>query len=264
MRTGWRRVAHDLKNRRFVDAYSAALVGFVLAVLSLIGDIVPDQVRWAVLLAGVGFLALRVTVPEAGIRSADDILQDRFAFDEKSLPERLKNAKEIWIFAPTAVNLLSAHNCDLLRTGILSRPGGVVRVVVLDPAQEAAVKIATRQLDDSIDFPVQEFSSSLQTTLQLLRAVASWNLTGTFEYRLLDYNPGFSLVAVDPGSRNGHIIVEFHGFHNEATSSRMHVEIARNQSEQWYEYWTEQFTRIWHAAKPFPPSDKDALEAVET
>lgn len=264
MPTGWRRIAHNLRNRRFVDAYSAALVAFVLAVLSLIGDIVPVQVRWSVLLAGVGFLALRVTIPESGIHSADDIFQDRFAFDDRSLPDRLKNAKEIWIFAPTAVNLLSAHNCDLLRTAILSRPGGVVRVVVLDPAEEAAVKIATRQLDDSVDFPVQNFSSSLQTTLQLLHAVAAWNLTGTFEYRLLGYNPGFSLFAVDPSSRNGHIIVEFHGFHNEATSSRMHIEITRSQSEQWYEYWTEQFTRIWHAAKPLPPSDKAALEAVET
>jgi hypothetical protein len=262
MATGWRRVAHDLRSRRFVDAYSAALVAFVLAVLSLIGDIVPDQIRWAVLLAGVGLLVLRGTIPESSQHTIDDVLHDRFAFDENPLPDVLKNAKEIWIFAPTAVNLLSAHNCELLRTAILNRSGGVVRVVVLDPAQDAAVQIATRQLDDSLDYPVQNFSSSLQATLRLLRAVASWDIVGTFEYRLLAYNPGFSLVAIDPSARDGRVIVEFHGFHNEATSSRMHIEITRASSGHWYEYWTEQFDRIWRAADILPPGDKRSLGAA--
>lgn len=74
MPSRWKRISQDLKNRRYVDAYSAAFVAFVafvLAVLSLLGDVVPDQLRWAALLAGVGL-----------------------------------NAKEIWIFAPTAINLL--------------------------------------------------------------------------------------------------------------------------------------------------------------
>lgn len=249
-----RRIAHDLRNRRFVDAYSAACVAFVLAVLSLIGDIVPDQIRWAALLAGVGFLVLRITLPESVGVSLDECFQDRFAFDANPLADRLQSAKEIWIYAPTGVNLLSAHNCELLRTGILNRPDGAVRVVVLDPTKEAAVQITTRQLDDSLDYPTQNFSSSLQATLHLLQAVASWNFMGTFAYRLLGYNPGFSMVAIDPSARNGCVIVEFHGFHNEATSSRMHIEITRRQSEHWYDYWTDQFNRIWHAATVSQPN----------
>jgi hypothetical protein len=43
-------------------------------------------------------------------------------------------------------------------------------------------------------------------------------------------------------------VVEFHGFHNEATPSRMHIEISRQQSERWYAYWMEQFNQIWSAA----------------
>ncbi len=78
--------------------------------------------------------------------------------------------------------------------------------------------------------------------------MAAWHVNGSFEYRLLDYNPGFSLVAIDPSARDGRLIVEFHGFHNEATSSRMHMELARQQSDHWYAYWSEQFNRIWEAA----------------
>lgn len=250
MSPGWRRIGRDLKNRRHVDAYSIAFVTFVLAVLSLVPDVVPDQLRWAVLLAGVGILVWRITIPEPLVGTLDDLLHDRFAFDRKPLSERLKNAAEVCIFAPTAVNILSAHNCELLRTGVLNKPDGIVRVVVLDLTNESAVQLATRQLDDSLDYPVQDFRASLQATMRQLGIMASWHLRGSFDYRLLDYNPGFSLVSIDPATRNGHVIVEFHGFHNEATSSRMHIEISRRQSDYWYTYWTNQFSRIWEASLP--------------
>ena len=186
MFVGWRRIGRDLKNRRFVDAYAVAFVAFILAGLSLVTDIVPDQVRWAALLAGIGVLVLRITIPESSSSTMDDLLNDRFAFDANPILDRLRNAREVWVFAPSGVNLLSAHNCEILRTGPLSRAGGVVRVVVLDPAQQAAVQLATRQLDDALDYPVQDFTASLQTTMRLLRAVAAWQVSGSFEYRFLD------------------------------------------------------------------------------
>ena len=247
MASAWRRIGRDLRNRRYVDAYSVAFVTFVLAVLSFVPDLVPDPVRWAVLLAGVGLLVLRITIPESSVGNIDGLLHDRAAFDDRPIAERLKNAAEVWIFAPTAVNFLS-QNSELLRTGALSKPGGTVRVVVLNPANEAAIKLATRQLDDSVDYPTQDVSATLQTTTHLLKSMASWPVRGSFGHKFVDYSPGFSLVAVDPNRRDGSVIVEFHGFHNEATSSRMHIEILRGQSDHWYAYWIEQFDRIWASA----------------
>jgi hypothetical protein len=182
------------------------------------------------------------------VGSADDLLNDRFAFDKTPFADRIEGASEVWIFAPTGINLLSAHNCELIRNKVLARADGVLRVVILNSSNEQAVQLAVRQLDDSLDYPVQDFRDSLATTERQLRAMYGWKIGGSFDYKLLDYNPGFSIVAVDPTSRNGRIIVEFHGFHNKATSSRMHIELTRHQSEPWYGYWTEQFQRIWDAA----------------
>lgn len=250
MASGWRRVGRDLRDRRFIDVYSVAIVAFVLALVSLIGY-GSSQLRWSVVLAALGLLVLRISVPEtAPDASLDDLLRDRFAFDAVSLADRLRDAREVWIFAPSGVNLLTAHNCELLRGGPLSRAGGIVRVVVLDPSRDAAIDLATRQLDDSLDFPTQKFRASLEATIGKLEAITSWPVPGHFQYRLLAYNPGFSLVAIDPSSRSGRLIVEFHAFHNEATSSRMHLEITRKQSDRWYSYWSDQFERIWAAATP--------------
>jgi hypothetical protein len=264
MSGGWRRVGSDLKNRRHVDAYSIAFVTFALAVLSLVPDIVPDEIRWAALLAGVGILVWRITIPKPEIGTLDELLNNRLTFDKEPLSERLKNVTEVCIFAPSAVNILSARNCELLRTEVLNKPDGIVRVVVLDPTNESAVQLAARQLDDSLDYPVQDFRPSLQTTIRQLRVMASWNLRGNFSYRLLDNNPGFSLVAINPTARDGHVIVEFHGFHNESTSSRMHIEISRQQSDHWYAYWTNQFSRIWEASLPPAEGPTPARQAEQS
>lgn len=247
-RSAWRRIASDLKNREYIDAYSIAFVAFGLAVLSLVPDFVPDPLKWAAVLGGVGTLVLRITIPDTQAGSADELLGDRLAFDKTPFSERLEGASVVWIFAPTAINLLSAHNCELMRSKVLSKPDGAVRVVVLNPADSQAIDLAVRQLDDSLDYPVQNFRDSLAATERQLRAMSSWKVAGSLNYGFLDYNPGFSLVAVDPGTRNGRIIVEFHGFHNEATSSRMHVELSRQQSERWYTYWVEQFNQVWKSA----------------
>jgi hypothetical protein len=248
--SGWRRVARDLRDRRFIDVYSVAIVAFVLALVSLIGY-GSSQLRWSVVLAALGLLVLRISVPEtAPDASLDDLLRDRFAFDGVPLADRFKDAREVWIFAPSGVNLLSSHNCELLRTGPLSRSGGVVRVVVLDPSRKAAIDLAAGQLDDALTYPTQQFPAALEATIGKLKAMASWTVPGSFQYRLLAYNPGFSLMAIDPSTRGGRLIVEFHAFHNEATSSRMHVEITRKQSDRWYAYWGDQFERIWAAATP--------------
>jgi hypothetical protein len=256
MHSGLRRIGRNLKQRRYFDAYSIALVAFLLGALSLVPELIPDTVRWAVLLAGVGVLVLRITIPDGSSATMDDLLQDRLAFDRNPITDRLKSAAEVWIFAPTASNLLSAANPELIRTGILSRPGGVVRVVVLDPANEFAVRLARRQLDESVDYPTQDVGETLRLTIKLLTVMRQWPVRGSFAFRLLGYSPGFSLVAIDPRSRDGRIIVEFHGFHNEATLSRMHIEISRQQSERWYAYWMEQFNQIWSAGAD-PPSTGD-------
>lgn len=110
------------------------------------------------------------------------------------------------------------------------------------------MQLTARQLDDSLDQPSQFFRSSLEATIRQLKRMAGWQERGSFEYKVAAYNPGFSLVAIDPGTRHGVVIVEFHGFHNQVTNTRMHIELTRALSEQWYMYWIGQFERIWQAA----------------
>ncbi|MFD8564131.1 hypothetical protein ACWDOR_36960 [Streptosporangium canum] len=243
-----RRLIQDLRIRQNVDAHVVTIIVFAFAVVSIFGDVVPDQLKWAALLSGVGILVYRLTLPEERPEVSASILGDRSAFDSVPLSSALANARDVRIFAPSAVNLLSAHTCETLRRTVLARAGGSVRVVILDPAEKAAVRMASKQLDDSVDFPIQRLPAALDSAVERLDLMSEWEVEGSFRYRLLPYSPGFSVVLIDPDSSKGRAIVEIHGFHNPSTSSRMHLELNRAQNERWYSYWVRQFDYIWREA----------------
>jgi hypothetical protein len=243
------RIVRDIKNRRQLEAYAVAAIALTLAILSIVEAAVPENLKWAALLVGVGLLVYQVTLPSTAGGRAEDILFDRSSFDAEPLSERVGGAREVWIFAPSAINVLSHRNCEALRKEVLADTRGVVRIVVLDPANETAVQLAIRQLDDSLDYPVQDFRQSLGATVRQLALMSAWPVAGTVDYRFLDYNPGFSLVAIDPTRPNGLVIVEMHGFRNDATHSRMHIELRRSDSDRWYDYWLDQFGDIWASAR---------------
>jgi hypothetical protein len=93
-------------------------------------------------------------------------------------------------------------------------------------------------------------AESLSLSRRQIELMSRWPVAGRLEYRFLDYNPGFSLVAVDPSHKDGSVLVEFHAFHNGTTNARMHFDLNRKNSEQWFSYWVSQFDHIWNAAKP--------------
>ncbi|MFG1975515.1 hypothetical protein ACGFJC_39810 [Nonomuraea fuscirosea] len=247
MRDLLRRLVSDFQSRKNIDAYVITFLSLIFAVATVIGDVIPVNLRWAAILSGVGLLVYRLTMPTM-TPSVDQVFVDRSSFDDIPFYRKVADAREVWIAAPSAVNLLSPQNCEALRSSVLSRGDGSLRIVVLDPTEVSAVKIASRQLDGDVDYPVQELSSSLENVVRLLGNVALWEVAGVFEYRLAKFNPGFSLVAIDPLAHKGRILVEIHGYHNQSTSTRMHFELTRQLSDRWYAYWLDQFECIWRDA----------------
>ncbi|HZB32314.1 MAG TPA: hypothetical protein VE465_19300 [Streptosporangiaceae bacterium] len=248
MRALARRIARDLVERRNLDAYLIVLVALLASLASLVSNFVPEKFKWSIALAALGLLVYRLTVPDSVDFTADDLLNDRTAFDDVPLPARLRGAREVWVFAPSAVHLLSESTCLLLGSTVLNRPDGVVRVVVLDPANQAAIEIASRQLDDALEFPTRRLPGCLEDTLSRLAMIASWPVSGSIEYRRIGYNPGFSLFIIDPSTSTGTVIVEFHGIRNDSPAGRMHIELTRKKSERWYAYWIAQFHQIWEVS----------------
>jgi hypothetical protein len=103
-------------------------------------------------------------------------------------------------------------------------------------------------LDDQLDKD-GDLRRDLQGTLKSLARMQQKAAPGKMEYRFMPYSPGYSMVIVDRETRNGRIIVEFFGFRNEFITDRMHIELQRGDSQRWFEYWADQFEKMWTIAR---------------
>ncbi|MEO3788434.1 hypothetical protein ABGB12_34325 [Actinocorallia sp. B10E7] len=235
----WRRIRWDLPRRRDLEARMVTGVALLFAVLSLFGDLVSTDMQLAVCTVGIGLLVHRLTPrePEPRLCAREELLR-------ADVYERLRSAREVWMFAPSGQNFLSAVNRATLREHVLARERGVLRAVVLDPELPATVETAARHL--SGDHPTMPFPEALCWAYAELSELCAGGTMGRGEVRLLGFNPGFSIVAIDPSSRKGMLIVEFHGFHNPSSAARMHLRLTSADGD-WYRYWLGQFEQLWEA-----------------
>lgn len=232
-----RRIKSDIRHGRHLEAYTIFVLGLILTPLGLFG-IAPEEMLLSAVLLSLTFLVFKTTVSSAE-SSLESLVTSRETFG--SVTDLLKDAAQLWVYAPTAVNLL-LHSADI-RRHILDR-GGQVRAVVQEPSS-AASTMARAQLDENIDF-----DRTLEASISTLRKMRSW---GDCNFRLLPFTTGFSLTIVDPSKPTGFLIVELHGFRDENIADRMHILIRRSTSLQWFEYWVGRFHQIWEAAHQ--PSD---------
>jgi hypothetical protein len=229
-----RRVIDDLVNLRNVDAYVVAFIGIALILLDVLGAVELDAYL-SVMTAALVVLLFRTTTPQKKEVDLDNVLLDRQSYTP--LREFVQGAHVVWVYGPSAVNVL--RESATFKREVIER-GGEVRVLLQDPGEAASMAILRQQLD-----PNNNLDHDIQGSLFTLTKMREW---GEVEYRLLPYNPGFSLLVIDPDGKDGRLVVEFFGYHNNLIDDRMHILIERRSSQYWFEYWAKQYQIMWDAA----------------
>jgi len=233
----FRRIFADILAGKNVEAYVVSVIAVALAVAGVMDNAIPDDWKLAAILAALALLVFNTTRTDKQIVDLDAVLQDRQSFG--AFQDVIKGKRVLWIYGPSAINVLrdSAH----IKREILDR-GGEVRIIIQDIQSEAGMYILAQQIDQTMDL-----KNSMTMSLDLLKRMKGW---GKVELRVLPYSPGFSLVVVDPDARDGRVIVEFFGYRNELITERMHIDITRQQSQHWFEYWAAQFQKMWDEGSP--------------
>jgi hypothetical protein len=241
-----RSILDDIRHGRHLEAYAVFAIGLLLTPIGLLSDR-GDQLLPSALLLAVTFLVFRTAIrpldPSPGL---DRVLRTRDRLG--SFAEVAGEAAELWVYGPTAVNVI-VHAADL-RRHVLGR-GGRLRVIVQDPGSPFLSAVRA-QLDDSLDF-----DRTLDNSLATLRRLSD---AGDCQVRLLAFNPGFSMVVVNPTRSDGYLILELHGFGDENISDRMHLRIGRAESLHWFDYWAARYRAMWEEAATFevsPPGRRD-------
>lgn len=227
-----KRIGKDLANGRNLEAYVATVAGIILIVVDLIGD-VDQGLQLTIIIFTLTILVFRSTRPD-DLVDLDKVLLDRQAYGKYS--DFIAGGRVLWVYGPSSINVLR----DGSFKDVLDR-GGSVRFIVQNPHETHTMNQLKRQLDQEYNL-----SHDLDMSIDLLRRTKQ--KYPRLEYRFLDYSPGFSTSIVDPDGRNGHLVIEYFGYQNEAINSRMHIEIARTQTAFWFEYWQRQYELMWENA----------------
>ncbi|MEP7292295.1 MAG: hypothetical protein ABI835_10950 [Chloroflexota bacterium] len=231
-----RRIIDDLINLRNVDAYVVSFIGIALVILGLIGT-ADDHLYLTVITAALVVLLFRTTTPPKKEVDLDTVLLDRQSYTP--LREFVQGAHTVWAYGPSAVNIL--RESPTFKREVLDR-GGEMRVLLQDPEQAESLATLRQQLD-----PNNDLDHDIKGSLFTLKKMLDW---GRVDYRLLPYNPGFSILIVDPDGKDGRLTIEFFGYHNQLIDDRMHLLIERHSSQYWFEYWAKQYQIMWDAARP--------------
>lgn len=233
-----RRVGRDLLHFRNVEAYVVSAVGIALLIVDVLGD-VPSNVQLTVIVAALVVLVFRTTAPPARHADLNDSLRNRTQFGP--FRDFIRGARTLWIYAPSAINLL--RDPAAITEELLDRDRELI-VLLQDPHETAVVRNLQRQLD----IAAVDLANDIGTSCDILRRLKARRASCPIDYGFVPYSPGFSLTIVDAERASGRLIVEFFGYQNEFIGNRMHVEITRQQSEYWFEYWVEQYRAMLAAA----------------
>ena len=113
----------------------------------------------------------------------DDYLNDRTNLGP--LAERLKGAKELYIYAPSAANILNSDRLEAIRNEILSKKDGELRVIIQNPEKKEALDILIHQLDQSVDVQYQNLTEEITRTLNQFRLIKNWNNLGKSQFKAI-------------------------------------------------------------------------------
>jgi hypothetical protein len=247
------RIAGDLRAGRNIESYAVVAVAIALAAIGLVDDLVPDSVKLSVILAALALVVFGQTRPAEIRAGIEDYLHNRPELGP--FAERVRHTRKLWIYGPSATNILDGDNLDLIRRGILSDPKGELRVLVQNPDAAEAVRVLKRQLDESVEFHHQDLPDEIGKTLRKFEAIRTWKTPGNFAYGLLEYSPGFSIAIFDPDRPTGTAVIELYGWRLQSTSERMSIEISQMASPRWFRYWVEQYEYMWADAAHPPTPD---------
>lgn len=224
-----------------LDLYLLAVVGLAFTVLGITGLVGLDKLASAVLalLAILAFSQIksRKLIQQINRARAGSVpLRAEFPPD---LIDRRAAASDILLVGLTMTRTVQGMRTDL--PGIL-KSGGRVRVLVLDPADEALMVVADRQR--SHPQGVEQLRARIRTTLDDLTAVRERH-GGRVEIRVLSSIPSAGYNCLDAHKPNGVICVQHYEFHPEGEAGP--IVVLSKEDAPWYRHFADEAERLWES-----------------
>jgi hypothetical protein len=234
------------------DSLLAIVISVVAAILSVFGG---SQSYLLSAIAGIlGLLAYGLIKDRM---SRDDLLKQvqqlkskpsvreilKVRIDYAPITETIISAQDIYFMGPSLISIFSQWAGYLQHTK-LNEHGATIHAIILDPNCSAIDSAAMCMTEPSENLLNDINRSMLHVKSMLQNKFGDSVKKGSIELRLMQVNPNYSMVLIDPDKPNGKIFVEFIGYQSRL-HTRPHIELNRQYDEEWFEYYLSQYRALW-------------------
>lgn len=144
-----------------------------------------------------------------------------------------------------ALTTTAGEHYSAIQAGL--RQGKTYRVILADPNGTGIETAAAR----SPIFSSKDFQVKIETTVKTLQELNQEAITsgssGKVEVRKLKFAIPFGMKAFDTKGETGRIFIEVFPYQ---TAPEPFLEFVRGRDSEWYDFYVEQFRRIWDASAP--------------
>lgn len=231
-----------------LDLYLLALVGLVFTVLGVTGisDVKTLASAVLALLAILAFSQIKsrkLTQQINQARAGAVALRTEFPAE---LIDRRARATDVLLIGLTMTRTVQGMRTDLPR---ILKAGGRVRVLVLDPTDEALLMTADRHR--SHPRGVERLRARIRATLDDLIAVREQH-GGRLEIRVLSSIPSAGFNCLDVDRPDSVVCVQHYEFHPEGEATP--IMVFSKDDAPWYRHFGAEAERLWESGAGWPLS----------
>lgn len=241
-----------------LDNLLAIILCVIVSILGIFGGIKWQSALLSVLSAVLGLLAygsirdrharedLNKKIQALGhVTNVSAVLKNRNAYIPFS--DLISSAQQLYMVGASMVNIYSQWSDYFLSTKIIQH-GAVIQTIILDPNSPSIVSVA-ECMNQSIESIKNEIESTSLRVSSMMDQQEKFK-NGSIELKLMSSNPNYSMILIDPEKPNGKIIVEFVGYHA-TLHNRPHIELTKQNDQEWYDHFLQQYYQLWKDSKPF-------------
>lgn len=232
------------------------LLGAGVAVILSLLQILKVSLSEGIIISLLGLLAADALIERVGVlerleRALAAIrVGNTLRRRQEILPiqQHAAGASEICIVAISAISIAHA-NVHFFSDKV--REGCAIRMILLNPKSPHL-----RTFD--LQYGTATGEKSIAASLSAFEGVLQEESRGSFQIRLSEVFLPFSIVAIDPNTDHGSMIVEFYAFRKKV-GERPHVHLTAADNSHWFRYFRDQFETAWSDSIVWPGNRVDRL-----
>jgi hypothetical protein len=251
-----KRFATRIVSDEYLDLYILAVAALTFTILGFVG-VADTKVLASVTLALLAILAYsqirsrrHVSDIVAGQRS-DPLSIFQVGFPGE-LEARRGSASSLLLIGMTMTRTVQVASLTVLRQ--MLRSGGKIRVLLVDPTDDALISAASKHSEHGIT--ADRFRRRVEGTLEEL-AVLQDATNGDLEIRVASFIPHMGINAIDVENPDGLIVLQH--YEHRSVGESAPIFSLKPADGFWYEHFAAEAERLWQDGTPWPLAPAVAL-----